>query len=56
MLDDLVSYFEPKEDVLGLLLFGSLSKPESHSDDWSDIDILVVVKDGRLGVFFPKVE
>ncbi len=56
MLDDLIAYLEPHEDVLGLLLFGSLSKPEFQADDWSDIDVLVVVKGGKLGRFFPAVD
>jgi len=56
MLDNLISYFEPNEDVLGLLLFGSCSKPEFHYDYWSDIDILVVVKNNKLGKFFPTIE
>jgi predicted nucleotidyltransferase len=56
MLDKLISYFEPHEDVLGLLFFGSYSKPDSHYDDWSDIDILLVVKNDQLGKFFPTVE
>lgn len=56
MLDELNLYFEPREDVLGLILFGSLSHPESHPDDWSDIDVLVVVKDGTVDNFFPTVE
>jgi predicted nucleotidyltransferase len=56
MLDNLVSYLEPDENVLGLLLFGSLSNPESHPDYWSDIDILVVVKNNRLDRFFPATE
>ena len=56
MLNDLISYFELNQDVLGLALFGSLSKPEFHPDYWSDIDILVVVKDGKIDEFFPTVE
>ena len=56
MLDNLISYFEPDEDVLGLLLFGSCSKPEFHHDYWSDIDILVVVKNNKLDKFFPTIE
>jgi hypothetical protein len=54
MLDNLVSYFEPNENVLGLLLFGSCSQPESRPDDWSDIDILVIVQNNRLDRFFPE--
>jgi predicted nucleotidyltransferase len=56
MLDNLTSYFESDEDVLGLLLFGSFSKPDFHLDAWSDLDLLVVVKDNRLGSFFPTTE
>lgn len=56
LLDDLISRFEPDEDVLGLLLFGSCSKPLSHYDDWSDIDILVVVSNGKIENFFPTVD
>lgn len=56
MLDNLISYLGPNEDVLGLLLFGSCSKQESHCDDWSDLDILLVVKNDKLDKFFPSVE
>lgn len=56
MLEDLVAYFEANQDILGLLLFGSLNQPQAHPDDWSDIDLLVVVKDGTLEEFFPTVE
>ena len=56
MLEDLVSYLGPNEDVSGLLLFGSLSQPGAHPDEWSDIDIFVVVKNEALGVFFPTVD
>ena len=56
MLGKLVSYFEPNKDILGLLLFGSCTKPEFHPDYWSDMDILVVVKDKRLDRFFPTIE
>ncbi len=53
-LESLISYLEPKEDILGLLLFGSYSQPDIH-DDWSDIDLLVVVKNNRLDRFFPTI-
>jgi predicted nucleotidyltransferase len=56
MLDQLVSYFEPQEDVLGLLLFGSLSKPDFQPDHWSDLDVLVVVRNDKLEEFFPTIE
>ena len=56
LLDKLVSYFEPNQDVLGLLLFGSYSRGENHHDYWSDIDLLVVVKNEKLETFFPTIE
>lgn len=56
MLSQLVSYFEPNEDVLGLLLFGSGSGLEFRRDEWSDIDLLVVVKNDSLAHFFPTVD
>ena len=56
MLGILLSHLEPNEDVVGLLLFGSLSAPEFLSDDWSDIDLLLVVKDGNIEEFFPTIE
>ena len=42
MLERLISFFEPDQDILGLILIGSLGKPEIHYDYWSDIDFLVV--------------
>jgi len=56
MLNNLISYLEPNEDILGLLLFGSCSKPEFHYDYWSDIDILLVVKNNKIDKFFPTIE
>ena len=43
MLDDLKSNLGPNEDVAGLLLFGSFGKPVSLRDEWSDIDIFIVL-------------
>jgi len=56
VLNNLTSYFESIEDVVGLLLFGSFRKPEFHPDSWSDLDLLVVVQDSRLDRFFPTTE
>ena len=39
LLDNLKSNLEPNENVLGLLLFGSCSRPESTHDEWSDITL-----------------
>lgn len=56
MLNRLVSSFELNEEVLGLLLFGSSSQSEAQQDEWSDIDLLVVLKNNRLIDLFPATE
>ena len=56
MLNRLVSRLEPNEDILGLFLFGSISVAEPHYDYWSDIDVLVVVKNGMIDRFFPVTD
>ena len=56
LLSKVISYFEPNEEVAGLLLFGSYSKPEADFDYWSDLDILLVVKNDQVGKFFPTIE
>jgi predicted nucleotidyltransferase len=56
MLDKVISHFETNEDVVGLLLFGSYSRPESDFDYWSDIDVLLVVKHEQFKKFFPIIE
>lgn len=53
MLKRLVFCLEPNGDILGLFLFGSLSAAEPHYDYWSDIDVLVVVKNGTIDRYFP---
>jgi len=55
MLNALRANLEHNEDVLGILLFGSCSKPESPLDEWSDIDALLVVRHAALNRFFPTV-
>ena len=56
LLNRMTSYFEPNAAVAGLLLFGSGSGQEAGSDEWSDLDLLVVVKNHNLTDFFPAVE
>ena len=55
MVGELRSRLEPNEDILGLLLFGSCSEPESAHDEWSDVDVLVVAKNDALDRFFPTL-
>ncbi len=56
ILEKLVSQLEPNENIVGMLLFGSYNKSDSHYDYWSDIDILLVVKNDLLKKFFPTIE
>ena len=56
LVDEVRSRLEPNEDILGLLLFGSCSKLEPVRSEWSDIDLLVVVKDDRMDRFFPAMD
>ena len=56
MLKDLISYFKPKTEVLGLLLIGSFSQADDQPDDWTDIDLLAVLKEDSLDTFFSTVE
>jgi predicted nucleotidyltransferase len=55
-IEQIISIYKPNEDVLALILFGSLGSVEAEFDDWSDIDLLVVVKDSTLSNFFPTVD
>ncbi len=55
MLVKLVSHLEPDPDILGLILFGSCSLSPSSVDDWSDIDLLLVVSDQSLERFYPTL-
>lgn len=56
VLADLPSALKADGNVVGMLLFGSLAASEPHMDEWSDIDILLVVKEEALDAYFPSVE
>ena len=43
-------------EVLALAAFGSFLQPQSHLDIWSDLDVLLVVKEGAMGRFYPAVD
>lgn len=55
-LHELDLLFKDNPDVISLSLFGSTSKPDVQVDRWSDHDVLVIVKDGALGKFYPTRE
>ena len=43
-------------EVLALAVFGSYLQSQSHLDIWSDLDFLVVVKDGTMERFYPAMD
>ena len=55
LLQHLVNLLEGNEDVLTLGLRGSLLQPE-RMDRWSDVDVLLVVRDRALERFFPTLD
>lgn len=42
-------------DVLGLVITGSLAQDAAVPDDWSDLDVLVVVRDAAITRYYPSV-
>jgi hypothetical protein len=53
-IDQLHVLLEPDDDVVALVLFGSLCGPQQQIDWWSDIDVMLVVKTGASDRFFPS--
>ena len=53
-LQHITALLGPHENVLALFLFGSYAKPVSQFDFWSDLDLLLVVKDEAYADFFPS--
>lgn len=51
----LTALLQPNPDVLALAVFGSYLEPQTLLDIWSDLDLLLVVKDGALDRFYPTV-
>ncbi|HEY8171457.1 MAG TPA: aminoglycoside 6-adenylyltransferase [Dehalococcoidia bacterium] len=50
----LTRLLETDDDVVALVLFGSLAGPPENVDEWSDIDVLVSVRKGAMERFFPS--
>lgn len=55
-VQDLVTLLQPDPDVLALALFGSASQSQVQRDIWSDVDVLLVVKDGAMKRFYPSTD
>jgi predicted nucleotidyltransferase len=51
----LTTILQPDPDVLALAVFGSYLQPE-QLDLWSDLDLLLVVKDEAIEHFFPVLD
>lgn len=54
-IGDLVALLRPDEDVRAAALSGSCAQPQAEKDVWSDVDVLVVVREHALGRFFPDI-
>lgn len=55
-LAQLRALLEPDPDVAALVLFGSIAGPREYVDRFSDIDVLLVVRDGVAERFFPSID
>lgn len=55
-LKKLQNIAEENENILTLSLYGSLSKSDVKKDRWSDIDALIIIKDGSLNQFYPTTD
>jgi hypothetical protein len=53
-IERLRALLEPDGDVVALVLFGSLCGLPEKIDWWSDIDVMLVAKDGARERFFPS--
>jgi len=53
-IEALAAHLQPDPDILALVVYGSCATPEY--DSWSDIDILIVLKEGATQKFFPSMD
>jgi hypothetical protein len=52
LIEELRTLLEPDDDVRALVLFGSSAAPELR-DELSDVDVMLVAREGAGGRFFP---
>lgn len=55
-MENLSAILALDNDVRALVAFGSTASGIKMVDGWSDLDVLVVVKDGRVNRFFPSLD
>lgn len=54
-LAEIRALLEPDDEVVALVMFGSLCGPPEQIDWWSDIDVMLVAKDGARERFFSSL-
>lgn len=55
-IQDLVSLQGSDQNILAMILFGSAAQTEEEVDEWSDLDILLVIEDGSIDQYYPAVD
>lgn len=56
LVEQIDSFMKLSPNVLAMIQYGSAIDQRGLFDVWSDIDLLIVLKDGTLGEFFPSIE
>lgn len=56
LVDQIVTMMKSIQSVQSIIQYGSVIAPDSNFDFWSDIDLLIVLKDGTIGEFYPSTD
>lgn len=56
LINDLVALLRPDRDMVALVLGGSTVVGGQKADEWSDVDVLLVVNEGALRRFHPALD
>ncbi|MFC2173722.1 aminoglycoside 6-adenylyltransferase [Acidobacteriota bacterium] len=49
-----IAALQKNSDVLGMILIGSHAENKPQTDEWSDFDLVLIVKDESLSNFYPS--
>lgn len=55
-IQDLVALLQPDEDVRAVAVSGSCALSQNEKDEWSDVDLLVVVSEHAVSRYFPVTD
>ncbi len=55
-IQDLVTLLQPDEDVRAVVVYGSCAFSSTEKDAWSDVDLLVVVRERAVSRYFPVLD